>query len=137
MSAFYKYGVDNFTFEVVMENATNQDEIKLIAEYNSYDRKFGYNKTMGGEGVRANEETRKKISMTSKGRIPSKKTRKLMSIARKGMKFSESHKKNIGLASSKRMKNAPVIQCPSCNHLGKKSPGMYRWHFSNCKKDKL
>ena len=29
--------------------------------------------------------------------------------------------------------NRPMIICPYCNKEGQQSPGMYRWHFDNCK----
>lgn len=29
--------------------------------------------------------------------------------------------------------NRPKIQCPHCDKIGTQSPGMYRWHFDNCK----
>ena len=35
-SAIRKYGLDKFVLEIIKENATNQDEIKLIKETRDY-----------------------------------------------------------------------------------------------------
>lgn len=31
--------------------------------------------------------------------------------------------------------NRESVTCPICGKIGKKSPGMYKWHFDNCKYD--
>lgn len=49
--AFSKYGIDNFSFEVIEEcevDLLNEREIYWISFYNSNQRKFGYNQTLGG-----------------------------------------------------------------------------------------
>lgn len=65
-SAIKKYGWDNFDHIILMEGLTKEEaclkEQELISEYNSMDRKFGYNSTSGGEMFIQNEETKQKIS---------------------------------------------------------------------------
>ena len=49
--AMNKYGIENFTIELLKETDTPEaDEIYYIELYNSY--KYGYNATLGGDGAR-------------------------------------------------------------------------------------
>jgi group I intron endonuclease len=91
-SSIEKYGLDNFKFEILREFSKsgltqlflNVFEIKYISDFKSYDPKFGYNKTFGGEGGLPTEETKQKIGIKLKGRYFSSESRQRMSIARKG-----------------------------------------------------
>lgn len=52
--AFEKYGLENFTFDIIEECSLKEldnREIYYIEKFNSY--KDGYNETLGGQGVRA------------------------------------------------------------------------------------
>jgi len=66
-----KYGIENFEFlileEVTLDNI-NEKEQYWINYFNSFDEKYGYNKTMGGEGGNLTLETKFKISQTSPNR---------------------------------------------------------------------
>lgn len=72
-NAIIKYGLDNFTYEIIYEC---QDELEAyqkeqyyIEMYKSNDRTIGYNSTIGGDGVRQmTEATKKKISDARKGK---------------------------------------------------------------------
>lgn len=78
--AIQKYGWKNITHEILFNNLT-EEEAKLteqlyIALYDSFNVKYGYNQTLGGDGALGNknrlgkyhtEETKKKISKTKKG----------------------------------------------------------------------
>lgn len=73
--AISKYGWDNFSHTVLMsgltENEAKQEEIRLIAEYKSTNRKHGYNMSAGGDGTKGvvpSEETRRKLSIASSGK---------------------------------------------------------------------
>jgi group I intron endonuclease len=59
-AAIKKYGVDNFRFSVLVEakDHLNDLEKEYISKYRSYDPRFGYNKTLGGDGGIPTEETR-------------------------------------------------------------------------------
>ena len=52
--AIQKHGWENIKHEILFENLTEteakQKEMELIAFYKSYDREFGYNQTLGGDG---------------------------------------------------------------------------------------
>lgn len=81
--AILKYGWENFTKEIIVENLTKEEidleEIKQIQIHNSV--KEGYNIAHGGGGVLGMERTEQ--------------TRKKMSDSRKGIKYSEETKRRI------------------------------------------
>lgn len=66
-----KYGIENFEFivleEVCLENIDDKEKY-WINYFKSYDEKFGYNKTMGGDGGKLTLEIKLKISKTSPNR---------------------------------------------------------------------
>lgn len=66
-----KYGIENFAFiileEVTLDNI-NEKEQHWISHFNSFNEKYGYNKTMGGDGGNLTIETKFKISQTSPNR---------------------------------------------------------------------
>lgn len=93
--AMKKYGIDNFTFEVISSGIlscscvsgksgpcradANILEVLLISQYGCLGNKNGYNETIGGNGGNAShsvlEETRLKISQTLKGHKLSEETK--------------------------------------------------------------
>ncbi len=68
--AIRKYGWENFDWEVIYETSDYDDlkkcEIKLISEYNSYEK--GYNKTFGGDGSPGKLQSEKNKKEQSKRR---------------------------------------------------------------------
>ena len=66
MNAFLKYGFENFTFEVVEfcnNESLSERELFWMDNYQSYNRKFGYNlRRDSSSGVITHPETSKKIS---------------------------------------------------------------------------
>lgn len=95
-----KYGEENFTLEII-GFAETYDELKekekyYIKEYDSTNRKIGYNLTEGGDGTFGrshSEETKEKIRQKALGRIASEETKKRMSETRKGK--TSDKRKNI------------------------------------------
>lgn len=87
--AIRKYGWDSFSWEILVENASLDDEKRLIKEYNTRAIiGFGYNLTDGGEGNLGwimKEETKSRISSklkgnkSSLGRVLSEETKKKIS----------------------------------------------------------
>ena len=91
--AMRKYGVENFSFEVVEEcsiEELDEKEIYYIEEYNSYihaENSNGYNMTLGGGGVRGyklSKEARDKISRVHKGKVASQELREIRSRNSRG-----------------------------------------------------
>lgn len=93
-SAFQKYGLENFSFEILEECAVeelNQKEKEYIEKFNTTNREVGYNQTTGGDHYKVINKT-----------PMSEETKRKISESRKGMKFSEEHKKNLKIARNKR-----------------------------------
>jgi len=85
--SFKKYGKCNFSFSIIEEcdkNFLSEKEIFYISQFKSHIREFGYNKTMGGDYVYPNEETRLKMSISASKRKASEETKKKLSIIRTG-----------------------------------------------------
>lgn len=79
--AIRKYGEDSFTFHVIktVEDETELDtlEEKYIKIFNSLVPN-GYNLTSGGEGCRASQETKERMSKWQKGKPKSEKHKEAM-----------------------------------------------------------
>lgn len=87
------HGIENFAIDKCIcecdtRESLNEAEKFYIDFFDSANPEHGYNMTLGGEGVIANEETKQKISKALKGRQFSEETRKKMSEAHKGEKNS-------------------------------------------------
>jgi group I intron endonuclease len=97
-NALRKYGKENFLWEII-DIANNRNELNLkecfwIKEYNSFNSKFGYNMTFGGNQYELTEEARKKMI----GHIVTEETRNKISESHKGIPLSEEHKKTLSLS---------------------------------------
>lgn len=131
-NAIQRYHWDNFTHEILLEDLTKdeaeQKEIELIAYYNSADRDFGYNISLGGfhhgkhsiesrmkiskahqgksynVGRKLSEESKLKISKANKGRQRSEEFKKRLSEAHKGKPKNEEFCQNLS-----DIKSVPVI----------------------------
>lgn len=115
-NAINKYGWDNFEHEILYEGLSQEEaentEIKLIKEYNSTNREFGYNIRQGGEGGgNLSEETKQKLSECHKGKMTgednpfygkkhSEESKKKMSESHKG-KYEGENNPNYGKTHSK------------------------------------
>jgi len=95
-NAIRKYGKENFQIEVI-EIIDNEDfdylkerEIYWIKELNSYNRKIGYNLTLGGDGTFGrfhSEETKDKIRQKAMGRKLSEETKNKISKSHKLLEY--------------------------------------------------
>lgn len=131
-NAIQKYGWDNFIHEILFEGLTKEEaeqkEVELISYYNSADRDFGYNISLGGFhhgkhslesrmkiskahkgksyniGRTLSEDAKLKISKANKGRHRSEEFKKKLSEAHKGKPKSEEFCKNLS-----DVKSIPVI----------------------------
>jgi group I intron endonuclease len=100
-SAFQKYGLENFSFEVLeecQEKELNAKEVDYIKKFNSTNREMGYNQTTGGEHFKVINKT-----------PMSEETRRKISESKKGQKFSETHKNNLSKSWKKENHVSPEI----------------------------
>lgn len=94
--AIQKYGWDNFTHEILYDGLTKREaevlEVNLIKDYRSADCRFGYNVSLGGNGVgKHSAETRKKIGDRRRGFHHAEESKRKMSESHKGKTLSEEH----------------------------------------------
>lgn len=99
--ALKKYGPENFLFEVIDTTPQNQhqlDEMEIfyIAKFDSFHN--GYNANEGGHGGKKSEETKKKISISLKGRPRSKEAIRKFIETRTGSHHSEETKRKMSNA---------------------------------------
>lgn len=118
-NAIKKYGWDNIEHIVIYDDLTESEAKELeqcyIQWYDTTNRNYGYNITLGGEsasGYTHTEEARKKISEAGKGRQMSEETRQKISESRLGEKHhnfgkhpSEETRKKMSEAQKNRFKN--------------------------------
>lgn len=111
-SAIKKYGWDNFEHEILFTGLTKEEaceqECRLIKEFKSNDREFGYNITDGGNAPSMPESIRKQLSQRLKGnknclgRVLSEEVRRKIGDAQRGRKFTIEHRKKISEAKKGR-----------------------------------
>lgn len=115
-SAFQKYGLDNFSFEVIKETwDMNYWEMFLICIYKSQDNDYGYNILPGGEGGDSevtrqswkNPEIRRKRVESDKKVIHTPEWNCHVGEAQRGKIISEETKQKIREA---RVKQAPISE---------------------------
>lgn len=99
-SAIKEYGWDNFGHEVIKEGLTKDEagqlEKELIEQYNSTDRRFGYNSKTGGDyDVVYNDECKQAMSKKMKVVFSSPELREKMRYARLGKHHTPEAKAKI------------------------------------------
>jgi len=140
--AMAKYGIENFTYEVIAmcltQADTDETEIKLIIQYNSRNLLYGYNISHGADpawnrglpkeqqpmyGKQHSEKTRKKISESNKGRIViiSEDQKKKMSKAHMGRKFSKETLEKISLSNKGLHRSVETKNKMSKSKIGSKN----------------
>ena len=122
LRAIRKYGVDNFKKRIIKTFLTEEDayffEKEEISKVNADINDRYYNIAMGGKGgicgLNVSEETRKKLSIASKGRTCSEETRKKISNSHKNSKTLEIRIKNLSKLKFKKvicLNNLMVFDC--------------------------
>ena len=117
--AIEKYGWVNFEHIIITRGLSEDEakwlEIELIKEFDTTDKNKGYNITLGGEGttgLKRSEEARKKQSENHsrywKDKERSEETRRKISESTRGKQCSEKTKEKIGKA--KIGKNNPMAK---------------------------
>lgn len=132
--AIAKYGWDNITHVILKKGLSRQEateaEIKYIQKYNSADKRYGYNISLGGEaGGHMAESTKKKIGDANRGEnngmfghVYTEEERKAQAIRSKGRTHTEEYKHRM----SEYWKAHPETR----SHPGKSHP-LYGTHPSN------
>lgn len=104
--AILKYGWENFEHQIIANNLTKEEadtfEKLLINKLNTMDAQYGYNLREGGSNGGLSEETRKRISESTKGEKShmygkhlSESTKTKISNSRKGVLASEETKRKM------------------------------------------
>lgn len=93
LNAVIKYGWNNIKHEILFDNLTKEEvvqkEIELIAFYKSNQREYGYNIEAGGNYAgKMSDETKKKISISRKGRKMTIETKEKIRMKNLGKKRS-------------------------------------------------
>lgn len=103
--AIQKYGWENFEHEILYEGLSEAEakvrEIELIAAYNSADKNYGYNVTLGGEaanGYVPPEDVRLKISRANSGKTRSPETRERIAQSKRGIPLSAETRQKLSEA---------------------------------------
>jgi group I intron endonuclease len=139
--AMNKYGIDNFTYEVICTSLTQEDaneaEKQLIIQYDSRNKEKGYNLAPGGDsawntglpaeqqpmyGKHHSEDSRKKISESNIGKLNphSDEWREKASKAHKGRPKTEEWKKKISQSNLGVKRSLDTRQAMSEAKLGSK-----------------
>lgn len=110
VNAIKKYGWDNIKHEIVAENLTAEQaskmEIELIKKYNSADRKYGYNISLGGiDNKICSDETKEKLRKANINKIMSEESKKKISEFQKGKHLSNETRKRMSEAQKKSFSN--------------------------------
>ena len=130
-NAIQKYGWDNFKHEVILQNETFEYacavEKCLIKHYKSYDSKYGYNLTLGGEGACLTDEQRKQISERMQGtgnpfygKHHTEQTRKIISESVRNRDRSTFNLNGLKLGGVQSYTESTYIKLSECNR-GEKS----------------
>lgn len=110
VNAIKKYGWDNITHKIIAENLTadqaSQMEIKLIQKYNSADKRYGYNISLGGiESKICSEQTKEKLRQANLGKAMSEDSKRKISEFNKGKHITEETLKHMSEAQKKNFAN--------------------------------
>ncbi len=123
-NAIRKYGLENFTIEVIEECETleqlNEREMFWIAYFNSK-APNGYNLTNGGEGGIPCDDTRAKLSAARKGVPKSREHCKKIGAAQKGKIISDDTRAKIGAARAGKKHSAKTKAQMSEDRTGEKN----------------
>jgi group I intron endonuclease len=112
--AFKRYGIENFSFEVLHEEVPNERlndiEILEIKQRNTL-APNGYNLQTGGQDNHAcHPETRQRISKANMNRVVSSETKQKISETKKDTKLTQEHKDAISKGSKGKKLSQETIQ---------------------------
>jgi len=156
--AMNKYGIENFTFEVIAEckssDDANETEKQLIIQYDSRNSEKGYNLAPGGDipwnlglpkelnpltGIPRSEEVKKKISEGNLGKIMpscSEEKKKKLSEMYSGRILPREQVEKIAKANTGKFRSSETKRKLSESHAGEKHH-MFGKHVSQETKKKI
>jgi group I intron endonuclease len=98
-NAIKKYGKENFKYEILClcsdQDTANYLEKYYIEELDSRNHSIGYNIREGGSNSKISEETKKKMSVSAKGRKLSDEHKNKIAKTRTGQKHTDRTKRDI------------------------------------------
>jgi group I intron endonuclease len=107
-SAIKKFGLENFEFsilEYVEENNLSEREIYWISHFDSSNNEKGYNKTLGGDGLKATPEIKLKISISLTGKKHTEERNLNQSLSQLNNKHTQESKDKLSKTNIERFKN--------------------------------
>ena len=109
-NAIKKYGWKNIAHEIVAENLTeeqaSQMEKDLIRKYRSYDRKNGYNISLGGiENKVCSDETKEKLRKANIGKVMSEEAKRKIGNFNRGRHPTKNTLQHMREAQKKNFRN--------------------------------
>ena len=137
--AIRKYGVEAFAIEQIdvagSQDELNEREIHHVARLGTYGG--GYNLRPGGERWRLSEETRRKISESSKSRVISEKTRRKLSESSWNRKKTSCKNGHLFLEVNTYISLNGSRSCVACRYLagGRKIPKKLAAILSNSREN--
>ena len=142
VNAIKKYGWKNIKHEIVAENLSTEQaeqmEIDLIAQYNSADKRYGYNISEGGIFCKTcSKQTREKLRKANLGKTMSEESKKKISQYQKGRVYSEDIIKNMCIAQKKSFHNgnnamhSPEARAKAAAKLKGRKPSEYAIQRAN------
>lgn len=146
-NAWNKYGEQNFKFEIILScpiEKLDEEEIRLIQEHKSNNRRFGYNITSGGDRPNHTDKTKEKIRQSLMGRKHSAASILKMSESKK--KISEETKlkyrnarigKKMSSETREKIRNALLGRQPSKESIAKMSQAKRNRKVSKETREKL
>lgn len=141
--AIEKYDWENFKHIILESNLSEEQakakEIELIERYKSFDREFGYNVSLGGDGTFPEyivEERNKKISVANTGKKRTIEMKKRMSESKKGKKLPEETKKRISESNKGRILSQETIEKIRKANIGRTFSDESRKKMSEAQKGK-
>lgn len=122
--AIAKYGIENFEFEVLAcsldKDSANDAEVQIIKQYNSRDKKNGYNIAVGGGfsmlGLKHSDETKARIGAASRGIKPSNEARKKRSESMRAVVGGKQPSWLVGIKKSKEERERLAVRMSGDNN---------------------
>jgi group I intron endonuclease len=121
--AIKKYGSENFTFEIIKGECTDEDdltywEIYYVNFYDSMNREKGYNTREPGSRGKHTEETKEKLRIANTGKILTDEHKKKLSLAHTGKKLTEQCKAKMSAVRKGRPLSAEHCEAISTGRTG-------------------